>query len=120
MTEDDLNKLLAKPGYAIVSHAPVLARAPRKAAKLEPDSRDAPLGTGQIQEAASGRFLVRIKSLRKRLLDEDNLCEKFVCDLLRYSGVIPDDSAAKAKIEVSQEKISSKETERVEISVTKL
>jgi len=46
---------------------------PRSVAKLEPDSRDAALGAEKVQGSTGERFLVRVASIRKRLLDEDNL-----------------------------------------------
>lgn len=87
---------------------------------VERDTGDAALDPAQAQAIHTGRVLVRVTSFRKRLLDEDNLCEKYHLDCLRYAGIIQDDSAAKAKIEVSQVKIGSKEKERIEIIVTAL
>lgn len=50
---------------------------------MERDSRDAPLGKKKVQGSTSQRILVRVTSVRKRLIDEDNLCEKpcILCDL---------------------------------------
>lgn len=74
----------------------------RPVAELESNPCDAPLEAEEVQRPVGKRFLVRITSIRKCLLDEDNLCEKYHVDLCRYAGIIPDDTAAKAKIEVCQ------------------
>lgn len=93
---------------------------PWPAAKLEPSPCDAPLDAQEVQRPASGRVLVRVTSCRRRLLDEDNLCEKYHVDLLRYSGILPSDEPGKTKIEVSQVKVGSKDPERTEIEITQL
>ncbi len=87
---------------------------------LERDPSDELLAKAQIQEAASSRVLVRITSVRKRLLDEDNLCEKFHVDCLRYFGVIRDDSAKTTKIETRQRKTEAGEPEHTLIEVETL
>lgn len=92
----------------------------RTPAELERSPGNGNLGAVQVQAKAGQRFFVRIKTFRKRLLDEDNLCCKYYVDLLRYSSVIPSDAPGTAKIEVSQEKIGSKERERVLIEVFKI
>lgn len=96
------------------------AGGPRETSKLERHSGDGTLGAVPVQGKLGGRVLVRITAFRKRLLDEDNLCEKYHVDLLRYSGVIPADTPGAAKIEVRQEKVGPKEPERVLIEVFKL
>lgn len=93
---------------------------PRQAAELEPDHGNGALGAIPVQRKTSGRFFVRVTSYRKRLLDEDNLCEKYHVDLCRYSGMLPQDSPGTAKIEVCQQKVGSKEQERVQIEIFEL
>jgi hypothetical protein len=88
-----------------------------KVAKLERDSGNAPLEAKKNQRSASSRFLVRIESRRKRLLDEDNICEKYLVDLLRYSGIIANDSPDQCRIEVSQTKCRKGEPEEITIEV---
>lgn len=90
------------------------------AAVVERHLGDAALGPAQAKAVHPGRVLVRVTSYRHRLLDEDNLCEKYHVDCLRYAGIVQDDSAEKARIEVSQIKVGRKEEERVEITVTAL
>lgn len=92
-------------------------RAFRPSSQLEPNPGNGAVGEVQVQKPAGRRFLVRVKSYRKRLLDEDNLCEKYFVDLLRNSGVIPSDAPGQTKIEVCQEKVGPKEPERTVIEV---
>ena len=89
----------------------------RKVAKLEPDSGNAALDTKEVQRQFGQRFLVRIKSIRKRLLDEDNLCGKYHIDLLRYAGVIPNDTPDQIKVEISQEKAIKGQPEETIVEV---
>jgi hypothetical protein len=89
-------------------------------AKLESNSGDGALGAQKIQRPTGERFLMRITSIRKRLLDEDNLCGKYICDLFRYAGIVPDDSPDKLKIAVGQRKAQKGEREQTEIEVLKL
>jgi hypothetical protein len=90
------------------------------AAKLERTPCDAPLEAKKNQRSASSRFLVRIESRRKRLLDEDNICEKYLVDLLRYSGIIANDSPDQCRIEVAQTKCRKGEPEEITIEVMRL
>lgn len=89
----------------------------REGSKLERASRDAALESKQVEITDSARFLVRITSIRKRLLDEDNLAGKYHCDCLRYAGIIPDDSPNKTHIETRQRKAKKGEEERTLIEV---
>lgn len=75
------------------------------------------VGALRLQENAGKKFHVRLTSFRRRLLDEDNLAEKYHVDLCRYAGVLPSDAPGTAKIEVSQEKVGSKEREFVRIQI---
>lgn len=79
-------------------------------AVVECNPGDAPLAAAEVQKAATGRFLVRVTAYRKRLLDEDNLCEKYHVDCLRYCGVLPGDEPQKVKIEVHQVKSKVEKT----------
>ena len=93
---------------------PGIARSP---AELERHPGHGTLGAPQIQAKTGRRVLVRVTSFRRRLLDEDNLCEKYHVDLCRYAGILPSDQANKAKIEVLQEKIKGKELEFTRIEI---
>jgi len=93
---------------------------PAAASVVERRSRPRSLGAQKDEGRDSGRFLVRITSFRKRLLDQDNLCEKYHVDCCRYAGVLPDDAPEKTSIEVSQQKVKRKEEERIEIEIYRL
>lgn len=95
----------------------LLSRNTSQAAIVERDSRDEPLAKKEVQRRSSERVLVRVTSVRKRLLDEDNLCEKYHVDLCRYAGVISGDEAGKTKIETAQRKAEKDEKEKVIIEV---
>jgi hypothetical protein len=86
-------------------------------AKLERHLGDGTLGAAQVQKGTGQRILVRVTSFRTRLLDEDNQCEKYHVDLLRYAGVIPTDAPGQTKIEVCQQKVGKGEREFVRIEV---
>jgi hypothetical protein len=75
------------------------------------------VGPTPIQEANHERIIVRCCSVRKRLLDEDNMCEKFIVDALRYCGIIADDRPATTKIEVTQRKCGPGEEEHVIVEI---
>jgi hypothetical protein len=92
----------------------------REIAKLERHPCDAPLGTQEVQRPTGERFLVCVTSVRKRLLDQDNLCEKYHVDLCRYAGVIPDDSPGEIEIKVGQRKTAKGEAEHTIIEVIQL
>ena len=89
-----------------------------KAPIPERTAGDAALGAAQAQGGTRERILVRIESVRKRLLDEDNLVSKYHTDLCRYSGLIPSDAPGVCKIETSQRKAEKGEEERTEITIT--
>ncbi|MES2367041.1 MAG: hypothetical protein V4563_14290 [Pseudomonadota bacterium] len=93
-------------------------RDPGPTPELEPSPCHGTLGEIQVQARLGQRVLVRVTAFRRRLLDEDNLCEKFHCDLLRYAGLIFDDCPGETKIEVAQQKVGSKEREFVRIEIT--
>lgn len=88
-----------------------------KASKLEPNTGDAALGAVQVQADPSPRFFVSVTSFRRRLIDEDNLCEKYHVDLCRYAGIIPGDQAETTSITAIQKKVGKEEEEKTRIEV---
>jgi hypothetical protein len=98
----------------------ILHRNPRSSPKLERGLGNASLEAGEVQGGTGGRVLIRLTSIRKRLLDEDNLCEKYHVDLCRYAGILSGDEAGKTKIEVRQVKAGKEEQERTLIEVFSL
>ena len=95
-------------------------RNPGTPPKLERDSGNGALGKVQVQGRIAGRFLVRVTSVRKRLLDQDNLCEKYHVDCCRYAGLLPGDSPATTQIEVGQEKAEPGSGEFVRIEIFRI
>jgi len=81
---------------------------------------DAAMGKAQVQAGVGPRFFIRVTSIRKRLLDEDNLVPKYHIDLLRYAGVVPDDAPGTCKIETRQRKAAKGEVEETIIEVMEL
>ncbi len=95
----------------------VSSRNRRPVAKLEPSSSDGTVGQIQVQEPATRKVLVIVTSFRRRLLDEDNLCEKYHVDCCRYAGLLPSDDPSRTQIQVRQEKVGSKAREFVRIEI---
>jgi len=119
MTNDQLNALLAAASDA-TRQLNLQIGGTGTVAVVEHNPRDATVGAVQVQAGGGQRFLVRVTTRRSRLVDEDNLCEKFVVDLLRYAGVIPDDAPGTTKIEVAQEKTRKGQEEVVTLEVYEL
>jgi len=116
MTHNELTRRFPKASAAFIA-ANLSAGAAEQAAKLECHTGNEPLGAKEVQGSTGQRFLVRITAHRKRLIDEDNLCEKYLVDLLRYARVIPDDAPGVCKIEVSQKKVGKGQPEKTIIEV---
>lgn len=87
---------------------------------MERPASDESLAAPQGKTSDSGRYLVRVVSYRTRLLDEDNLAEKYHVDACRYAGLIPADSPDRTTIQVTQEKVATKEQERTEVTIQQL
>lgn len=87
---------------------------------LESNPGNAPLATEKVQRSAGSRFLVRVTTRRKRLIDESNLCYKYHEDLCRYAGALPSDAPEVTHSEVSQTKCRKGEPEEITITVTQL
>lgn len=101
----------------IISHANIHPDGQTPCAELERAARHGPLATGETQGGDSSRFLVRVTSFRRRLLDEDNIAEKYAVDCCRYAGLLPADDPRTTKIEVAQIKVKFKAEERTEILI---
>lgn len=125
MTSEQLELITSKPGYRVAAsvgggRTVVPLGNPGPAPVVERDPGDAALAASKIQKRDSGCVLVSVKSFRVRLLDTDNLAEKYHVDCCRYAGILSEDSPDKARIETSQEKVRTKAEERVEITITPL
>lgn len=88
-----------------------------KTPKLERAHGHGSLEAPQAKEANPERVLIRFVSVRKRLLDPDNLSEKWLLDCLRYCGIIRGDEPEKITLETTQRKCQRGEAEHTEISI---
>jgi hypothetical protein len=76
------------------------------------------LAKSEAEKGNPERVLVRVTSVRKRLIDEDNLAEKYHVDCCRYAGLIHGDEPSKTKIEVCQRKAEKGEAEHTILEIT--
>lgn len=76
------------------------------------------LAKDEEQEIGAGRVHLRIVSIRKRLLDPDNLSVKWLIDCLRYSSIIRGDEPDKITLQVEQRKCAKGEAEATQIFIT--
>ena len=76
------------------------------------------LATHEEQEGGAGRVHLRIVSIRKRLLDPDNLSVKWLIDCLRYARIIQGDEPDKITLQVEQRKCAKGESEATQIYIT--
>lgn len=116
MNPDELRRLFPNASAATLA-ANLPPRSAGAAAEPQRTVRDAALGKGKAQKGDRGRFLVRVESVRKRLLDADNLVEKFHVDLCRYAGILPDDAPGICEIQTTQRKAAKGEQEHVVIEI---
>lgn len=76
-----------------------------------------PMASAPPANINSKRRLVRLTSLRYRLIDARNLWDKYFVDSLVSAGILIDDSPRWCQVEVSQILIPSDSIERVLIEV---
>ncbi|MGA7817826.1 hypothetical protein [Caballeronia sp.] len=115
-------KIYGKPTHirsakAVAGKADVQPDSSGASPQLECDTGDGALAALHVQKRTGRHFLVCIEAVRTRLLDDDNACEKYHVDLLRYAGVIPDDCPGTTRIQVTQQKAQAGEREEVRITV---
>ena len=82
--------------------------------------RDEPLAKSEGEKENPDRVRIRVISLRRRLIDPDNLCPKYHVDCLRYGGFIRNDTAHDVILEVSQRKVQSRADECTIIEIEPL
>lgn len=115
MNPDEIRKLFP---HATKSLLAANAQDSRPVAKLEPNPKPRTLGSSKAEALDTGRILVRVTSVRKRLLDEDNLCEKYHVDCLRYSGLLLTDAPEAVQIITTQRKCEKGEEEHTLIEIS--
>ena len=91
----------------------------RSPTKLECCIGDESLGASETEKRDTERAIIRVESVRTRLIDEDNLCEKYHVDACRYAGLLHSDDPGQTQIKVSQRKAQKGEQERVIIEITR-
>ena len=116
MTVDELKRIFPNASDSTI-RANLSADGAGKAPVMEHGARPEPLAKGEAEKRDCSRFLVRVVSVRRRLLDEDNLCAKYHVDLCRYAGALPCDAPERCHIETTQRKAAKGEEERTEITV---
>jgi len=88
-------------------------------AELECGAGDGALAARQGEARATERVHIRFVSVRKRLLDPDNLCEKWTLDALRFAGILRGDEPDKITLETTQRKAAKDEAEMTIIELYK-
>lgn len=127
LSSDQLNELL-RNNPTLAAANPELKRSVQQravvpigdtgaTAKLECVAGNGALAKSKVKKQNTARVLVRIVSIRRRLLDEDNLSEKAIVDCLRYSGCLRGDESSIAKIEVAQIKANNKQAEKIIVEI---
>ena len=81
-----------------------MPKIPHQTTELERDPQRPPLPTGEVEEGNPERVHVRIISVRKRLIDPDNLSGKTLTDCLRNAGFLLDDNAEEISYQIEQRK----------------
>jgi hypothetical protein len=76
------------------------------------------LAQGKGEKAVSGRVHFCIISVRKRLIDPDNLVPKFYIDACRRLRLVAGDEHDKITLETAQRKAAKGEAEYTEITIT--
>ncbi len=89
----------------------------RKVAKLESNLSYEPLAEEKLQRDVQERYIVRIESVRKHMLDTDNICSKYITDLLRYSYIISSDDFEQTTIQTTERKCMPEEQEHTKIEI---
>lgn len=116
MTANEIRRRFPKASFAFIQ-ANAETDHPLSSPVVECRPVNEPLATAQVEKGNPGRVSVVVTSYRRRLLDEDNLCEKFHVDCCRYAGILSSDAPDKTSIQVRQVKVKTKEEERTEIEI---
>ena len=87
---------------------------------VERAARSRALGKKQTKKTDPRRFFVTVTDVRKRLLDDDNLAEKYHVDCCRYAGLIHSDAGGTTKITTSQRAIGEGEEPHIIIEIETL
>jgi len=86
-------------------------------AKLERAACNEPLAESEGKKEASGRVHFKFVSVRKRLIDPDNVSVKWLLDCCRRIGLVKGDEHDKVTIETTQRKAEKGEEEHTIIQI---
>ena len=81
-----------------------MPKIPHQTPLVERDLKCPSLPTGEVASRNPNRVHVRLVSIRKRLIDPDNLSGKSLTDCLRNAGFLRDDSAEEISYQIEQRK----------------
>lgn len=87
-------------------------------AELKRSACDESLAAGKGKKEVSGRVHFRFVSVRKRLIDPDNLIPKFYIDACRRLRLVAGDEHDKITLETAQRKAAKGEEEHTQITIT--
>jgi hypothetical protein len=114
MTEAELRAIrLRNPQITYDDHT----QNTRTDAELERNLSGSPLGKNQDESGTTTRVHIRFVSVRKRLIDPDNLAEKWLLDCLRNCRAIDGDEPEKITLETTQRKVTKGEAEHTRIDI---
>ena len=88
-----------------------------KAAKLERIASNEPLASSEGEKEASGRVHFKFVSVRKRLIDPDNVSVKWLLDCCRRIGLVAGDEHDKITLETAQRRANKNEEEHTEVTI---
>jgi hypothetical protein len=88
-----------------------------KTSELKRATCDEPLAQGKGEKEVSGRVHFSFVSVRKRLIDPDNLVPKFYIDACRRIGLVKGDEHDKITLETTQRKAAKGEEEHTQITI---
>jgi len=94
-----------------------MPKTPTNPSILKRSTRTGTLAKNEEQEDPSSRIHLRITSVRKRLIDPDNLFAKSTIDCLRYAKLIADDGENQISLEISQKKVAKGEDPHTTIEI---
>ena len=80
-------------------------------------ARTGTLAKDESEKGTASRVHLRITSVRKRLIDPDNLFAKSTIDCLRYAGLLVDDCENQISLEIGQKKITKGEEPHTTIEI---
>lgn len=103
LTRQELESIL-KRNPSLSTETDGCSKNSRESPKLESDSKQKLVRGKKDKDRGTEQVYICITDIRRRLTDDDNLCEKFTVDCLRRYGVLKDDSVKFARIFTTQRK----------------